>query len=71
MKQETRKIITRLKALEKVWDRNNHLQLFGWSGSLLLIDTYTNEIIERFKICADGGDPEEEEREDGKEYLVR
>ena len=69
MKREIRKVVTRLRHLEKVWPHGN-LMLFGWSGSLMLIDVETLEIIGTFAISADGGDPDEEIREDGKHYLV-
>ena len=70
MKRQTRKVVTRLRHLEEVWDIHDNLMLFGWSGSLLLIDFVTLEIIDEFNIKADGGGPDEEEREDGKRYLV-
>jgi len=62
----TREIISQLKAIEKCWP--NNLMLFSWSGSLILVDTDTQEIIEDFNIDSDGGDPDSYE-ENGKTYL--
>ena len=59
-------IISRLKAIEKRWPDN--LMLFSWSGSLILVDSDTQEILENFNIASDGGDPDSYE-ENGKIYL--
>jgi hypothetical protein len=49
----TSEIIKRLNALEKRWP--DSLSLFAESGSLLLINQNTKEVLEGFSIDCDGG----------------
>lgn len=61
-------IMSALQRLHDGWDYR--YELFATGNALYLIEVSTGEVISRYWIPNDGGDPDFEER-DRKEYLVR
>lgn len=57
---EVDKLIKQVNKLDRLWEKmGDGWMLFSHSGSLVLVDTFTGEVVESFSnIHNDGGDPD-------------